>query len=36
MMQYGHVMATNVLDDDQLAAGAKLDGISHLVQELSS
>ena len=32
MMQYGHVMATNVLDDDQLAAGAKLDGISHLVQ----
>lgn len=25
-------MATNALDDDQFAAGAKLDGISHLVQ----
>ena len=30
-MQYGHVMATNALDDDQFAAGAKLDGITRLV-----
>jgi tetratricopeptide (TPR) repeat protein len=31
-MQYVKVMATNVLDDDQLAAGAKFDGISKLVE----
>lgn len=27
-MQYGHVMATNFLDEDQLVSGSKLDGIS--------
>jgi tetratricopeptide (TPR) repeat protein len=30
-MQYGHVMAPNVLDDDQLASGLRADGIAGVI-----
>jgi len=31
-MQYGHVMATNALDDNQQAAGEKLEGTSRILE----